>query len=93
MKKNMLKIRLKVKGRKKRPFYQIVLVHQRSRRDGAVIQELGYYDPFTKYCQIDQVETIKRIDQGAQLSEVVTNLLRKASIVQMKTYGTRSDPK
>ena len=44
----MLKIRLKRTGRKKKPFYKIVLMENLSKRDGKAIEELGYYDPLTK---------------------------------------------
>ena len=44
----MLKIRLKRVGRKKKPFYRIVLMESLSRRDGKSIAEIGYYDPIKK---------------------------------------------
>ena len=44
----MLKIRLKRLGRKKRPFYRIVLMESSSRRDGKSVIELGHYDPIKK---------------------------------------------
>jgi small subunit ribosomal protein S16 len=40
----MLKIRLKRCGRKKSPTYRIVLMPSQSKRDGRVIEELGYYN-------------------------------------------------
>ena len=42
-----VKIRLTRMGKKKNPFYRIVVADQRSRRDGAPIEEIGYYDPMT----------------------------------------------
>jgi small subunit ribosomal protein S16 len=80
----MLKIRFQLSGRKKRPFYKIVLVENNSRRDGPVIEYLGYYDPLKKYLNINKGKTILRIDQGAKLSEVVTNLLIKAGFILNK---------
>ena len=41
----MVKIRLKRMGRKKRPFYRIVVADSRSPRDGRNIEEIGYYNP------------------------------------------------
>ena len=41
----MLKIRLKRTGRKKKPFYKIILTENLSRRDGKAFLELGFYDP------------------------------------------------
>lgn len=77
----MLKIRFKLAGRKKRPFFKIVLVDSKVRRDGGVIEELGYYDPLTKYLSLDQEQTIKRIRYGAQLTEVVLNLFIKLGLI------------
>jgi small subunit ribosomal protein S16 len=39
------RIRLKKFGTKKRPYYRIVVMDQRSPRDGKTIEELGYYHP------------------------------------------------
>ena len=44
----MLKIRLKRAGRKRKPFYRIVLMENLDRRDGKSIADLGYYDPLNK---------------------------------------------
>ena len=42
-----VKIRLTRMGKKKNPFYRIVVADERSRRDGAPIEEIGYYNPMT----------------------------------------------
>ena len=41
----MLKIRLRRMGAKKAPFYRIVVADSRAPRDGAIDEELGYYNP------------------------------------------------
>ena len=41
----MLKIRLRRMGAKKAPFYRIVVADSRAPRDGAFVEELGYYNP------------------------------------------------
>ena len=41
------KIRLQRHGRKKAPFYQIVVADSRSPRDGKFIEKIGSYNPFT----------------------------------------------
>lgn len=41
----MVRIRLTRMGKKKQPFYRIVVVDQRKKRDGAYIESLGYYNP------------------------------------------------
>ena len=40
-----VKIRLKRMGRKKRPFYRLVAIDSRKRRDGLEIERLGWYNP------------------------------------------------
>ena len=73
----MLKIRLKRCGRKKSPTYRIVLMPSQSRRDGRVIEELGYYNPFTKMIKFDREKIMYHIKNGAQLTPTVKNFLKK----------------
>ena len=44
----MLKIRLRRMGAKKAPFYRIVVADSRAPRDGAFVEEIGYYNPLSK---------------------------------------------
>ena len=74
----MVKIRLKRVGQKKAPHYRIVATDSRARRDGAPIEELGYYNPRSKELKLNQEAVKKWINNGAQPSETVANLLRKA---------------
>ena len=73
----MIKIRFKRCGRKKRPFYRIVLINNLTKRDGKVIEELGFYDPLKKILQLDSKRIITKINNGAQPTRVVENLLEK----------------
>ncbi|MDX2085932.1 MAG: 30S ribosomal protein S16 [Candidatus Melainabacteria bacterium] len=75
----MLKIRLKRIGRKKRPFYRIVVTDIRTRRDGAPIAELGYYDPIRKLLKFDVQQAKEWILKGAEATGTVAKLLDKAS--------------
>ena len=74
----MVKIRLKRVGAKKAPHYRIVAVDSRARRDGSPIEELGYYNPLSKELKLDKEAVQKWIKNGAQPSETVANLIRKA---------------
>lgn len=78
----MLKLRLKRSGRKKQPFYKIVIMNNTSRRDGFTIEELGFYNPLNKTFKIDKGRTILRLQQGAQPTETIFNLLKKAKMVE-----------
>ena len=75
----MLKIRFKRCGRKKQPFYRIVVMDVRTKRDGKVLEELGFYNPMDKTFHINSERTILRLANGVQPTEVVKNLLRKSS--------------
>jgi small subunit ribosomal protein S16 len=78
----MLKLRLKRCGRKRQPFYKIVVMRSSSRRDGYAIEELGFYNPIDKTFKIDKSRTISRLQQGVQPTETVINLLKKANILE-----------
>ena len=73
----MLKIRLKRVGRKKKPFYRIVLMESLSRRDGKSIAEIGYYDPMKKIINMDKAMLSKYINAGAQPTDTVRHLINK----------------
>ncbi len=73
----MLKIRLKRTGRKKKPFYKIVLMENLSRRDGKAIAELGYYDPLKKVIKLDKLGIYNYIMNGAYPTNTVRHLIYK----------------
>jgi small subunit ribosomal protein S16 len=74
----VVKIRLKRVGAKKAPHYRIVATDSRARRDGAPIEELGYYNPQSKELKLNKEAITKWINNGAQPSETVARLIRKA---------------
>ena len=73
----MLKIRLKKLGRKKKPFYRIVLMENLSKRDGKSILELGFYDPITKVLNFDKVNLDKYLKFGAYPTDTIRHLILK----------------
>ena len=72
----MVKIRLARFGRKKRPFYRIVVTDSRKRRDSGWIESIGYYNPLTnpKTVEIDMDRLNYWLGVGAQMSERVSKL-------------------
>jgi len=74
-------IRLQRGGRKKRPFYAVVVMDERKRRDGAFIEKLGYFDPCSSpeiiELDLERVQAWK--DQGAKVSDRVASLVKKVS--------------
>jgi len=79
-----VKIRLKRMGKKKVPFYRIVVADSRSPRDGRFIAEIGIYDP-TKdpiVFKVNEEEARKWLDNGAQPTDTVSSLFKKAGIAK-----------
>ena len=79
-----VKIRLKRIGAKKAPFYRVVVADSRYPRDGRFIEEIGYYNPLTNPVEIkiDSEKANKWIANGAQPTETVKSLLKKAGITE-----------
>ncbi len=77
-----VKIRLKRLGKKKAPFYRIVVADERSPRDGKNIDEIGTYDPNQdpSVVKIDEEAAKKWIANGAKPTDVVARLFKQAGI-------------
>ena len=77
----MVKIRLQRVGKKKAPFYHIVVADSRSPRDGKIIEQIGTYDPMTKPSTInlDSEKVATWIKNGAKPTETVKALIEKAT--------------
>ncbi len=84
----MVRLRLKRFGRRHSPFYRLCAMDKRTPRNGVAIEELGYYNPIEK----DDAKALKLngeriqywLSVGAQPSETVRSLLRKAEIIPAK---------
>jgi small subunit ribosomal protein S16 len=72
----VVKIRLARFGRKKKPFYRIVVTDSRKRRDSGWIESIGYYNPLTnpKEIKIDMDRMNYWLGVGAQMSDRVSKL-------------------
>ena len=77
-----VKIRLKRMGKKKAPFYRIVVADSRSPRDGRFIEEIGTYDPSQEPSafKVDEEKAKKWLANGAQPTEVVGKIFKLAGI-------------
>ncbi len=73
-----VKIRLKRLGKKKQPFYRIVVADSRAPRDGRSIEKLGHYNPIPDpaILVIDEERLFHWMDEGATPSDTVFSLLR-----------------
>jgi small subunit ribosomal protein S16 len=79
-----VKIRLRRMGRKKKPFYRVVVADSRAPRDGRFIDEIGTYDPLKDpgEIKIDSEKAKKWLGVGAQPTDTVKSLLKKSGIVE-----------
>jgi len=73
-----VKLRFKRMGRKKRPFYRLVAIDSRRKREGLALEELGWYNPLTKETYINAESVQKWLSDGAEPSDTVASLLKKA---------------
>ena len=73
-----VRIRLARKGRKKKPFYHIVVADARAPRDGKYIERLGSYNPLTvpATIEIDREKAFDWLSKGAQPSDTVRAILK-----------------
>jgi small subunit ribosomal protein S16 len=74
----LVKIRLTRKGKKKQPFYRVIVIDSRKRRDGPFVEILGTYDPLKNPSEV-KIDTERAkywIGKGAQPTSVVKKLLK-----------------
>ena len=79
-----VKIRLQRVGTKKKPFYRVVAVDNRKKRDGGVIDQIGRYQPIVAGTQfeIDETKLTDWLKKGAQPTDTILNLLKQKGIWQ-----------
>ena len=80
----MVKIRLRRVGAKKAPYYRVVVADSRYPRDGRFIEEIGTYNPMVEpsAISIDGEKALAWIKNGAQPTDTVKVLLKKAGILE-----------
>lgn len=81
----MVRIRMQRLGRRNRPFYRINAIEKRTRRDGKVLENLGWYDPVARDPEKQLLLKEDRIrhwlSAGAQPSDTVRDFLAKANLI------------
>lgn len=80
----MVKLRLKRMGTINRPFYRIVAVDSRKKRDGKYLECVGYYDPKTDplTLKVEAERVLYWLGVGAQPSDTVRSLFKKAGVME-----------
>ncbi|MBI2268460.1 MAG: 30S ribosomal protein S16 [Candidatus Blackburnbacteria bacterium] len=72
----MLAIRLMQTGKKHDRHYRIVVAEKRSKRDGKMVAQVGYWSPREKKLSVDQKKYQLWITKGAQPTQTVRKLIR-----------------
>jgi len=80
----MVKLRLKRMGTIDKPFYRIVALDSRKKRDGKYLECLGYYDPKTDplTLKVEADRVLYWLGVGAQPSDTVRSLFKKAGVME-----------
>ncbi len=89
----MVKIRLKRLGYKKNPSYRIIVIDSRCKREGAPIEELGYYNPKTKEMKLNKANAESWVKKGAQVSDTVAYLIKNCDENGNLVYNKKTEQK
>ena len=86
-----VRIRLRRMGKKKMPFYRVVVADIKSPRDGRFIESIGTYDPHQEpiVINIEEEKALYWLSKGATPSDTVRSLLSKIGV--MKRFDEGSD--
>jgi small subunit ribosomal protein S16 len=86
----MVRIRMQRFGRTNRPFYRIAVAEKNTRRNGPVIEQLGFYDPLAsepaKQLKINVERAKYWLAKGAQPSDTCRDFLAKAGLGDLKAW-------
>lgn len=81
---------MKRMGRRRRPFFRINAVDQRTKRDGIVIEQLGWYNPLekdaAKAMQLNEDRIKHWLSVGARPSDTMMDILAKRGLVSVDDW-------
>ncbi len=87
----MVRLRMQRLGRHNHPFYRIAAVDSRTRRDGPVLEDLGWYDPcskdLAKQVLINEERVKYWLSKGAQASDTLNDMLAKRNLVDVEKWN------
>lgn len=92
----MLKIKLAPRGKIHQITYRIVVAQDRSKLNGPVIDDLGFYTPQTKALEINKEKLVDWQKKGAQITYGVDRLLNPSKYtkpVKVKKEKVKEDIK
>ncbi|HED04189.1 MAG TPA: 30S ribosomal protein S16 [Candidatus Fraserbacteria bacterium] len=76
-----VKIRLQRRGRRKQVAYRVVVAESSRARDGRIVADLGHFNPRSEELQVNTQEALRWLQQGAQPSKPVRDLLSKLGVL------------
>ena len=81
-----VKIRLARRGRKKQPFYHIIVAQASAKRDGKFIEQIGSYNPMTSPAtiELDRDKAYEWLNKGAQPTHTARAILRFKGVMYKK---------
>ena len=85
-------IRLKRLGRKRNPFYRVIVADSRTPRQGVAVDDLGYYDPMTEpvKIEINEEKALTWLSEGAIPTETARSLLSRIGV--LKKFSQQGQP-
>lgn len=86
-----VKMRLTRMGRKRRPFYRIIVADERSPRDGRNIESIGTYNPIVDppEIRVDENRVFYWLDNGVQPTDTVRSILKKEGLLHKRFLQKR----
>ncbi len=92
-----VRLRLKRMGNRHRPFYRVTAVDQRRKRDGKVIEQLGWFNPLekdeSKQVELKADRCAYWLSVGAQPSDTVATLLKRQGLTAASGTKVQDQPK
>lgn len=75
----MLRIRLSRVGKKKQPYFRVVVADIEAKRDGRIVERIGHYNPLIepREYEIDESRALYWLSVGAQPTNAVKQLLKR----------------
>ena len=88
-----VRIRLMRLGSKRKPFYRLVVVDSRGKRDGGFLDQIGHYNPISKpeEIRVDEEKLFGWLGKGAGLSDGARSILKRTGALnRWKSLGTQA---
>ena len=89
----MLVLKLQRRGKKHQPFYRLVVSERRSKVTGQEVESLGWYDPKSKERKFNKERILHWLQNGAQKTDSVHNLLIRDGIIEGSSIAVHKKPK